>query len=38
VEYIDEKAETLQKKSETNKKMYRSLGILGGLLLAVVLW
>ncbi|MCL2048502.1 MAG: stage III sporulation protein AB [Defluviitaleaceae bacterium] len=38
VRYIDEKAATLQKQSDKNKKMYRSLGIIGGLLIAVVLW
>ena len=38
VKYIDEKAASLQKQSDKNKKMYRSLGVIGGLLIAVVLW
>ena len=38
VEYIDEKTTSLQAQSDKNKRMYRSLGIIGGLLLAVVLW
>jgi len=38
VDYIDEKATSLQAQADKNKKMYRSLGVIGGLLLAVVLW
>jgi stage III sporulation protein AB len=38
VKYIDEKAAALQKQSDKNKKMYRSLGVIGGLLITVVLW
>ncbi|MCL2203078.1 MAG: stage III sporulation protein AB [Defluviitaleaceae bacterium] len=36
--YIDEKAVALQTQADKNKKMYRSLGVVGGLLLVVVLW
>ena len=38
VEYIDEKTTSLQTQSDKNSRMYRSLGIIGGLLLVVVLW
>jgi len=38
VTYIDEKAATLQKQSDKNTRMYRSLSIIGGLLITVVLW
>jgi stage III sporulation protein AB len=38
VAYIDEKTAALQKQSDKNKKMYRGLGVIGGLLIAVVLW
>ncbi|MCL2187490.1 MAG: stage III sporulation protein AB [Defluviitaleaceae bacterium] len=38
VEYIDEKAASLQIQADKNKKMYRSLGVICGLLLAVVMW
>ncbi|MCL2840165.1 MAG: stage III sporulation protein AB [Defluviitaleaceae bacterium] len=38
VSYIDEKAAALQVQSDKNKRMYRSLGIIGGLLITVVLW
>jgi len=38
VEYIDEKTNSLQVQSDKNKRMYRSLGIIGGLFLAVLLW
>ena len=38
VEYIDEKTASLQAQSDKNKRMYRSLGVIGGLLLAVLLW
>lgn len=37
-DYIDDKITYLQENGEKNKRMYRSLGFLGGLLLAVVLW
>ena len=38
LEYIDEKTASLQTQSDKNKRMYRSLGVIGGLLLAVLLW
>jgi stage III sporulation protein AB len=38
VNYIDEKAASLQKQSDKNKRMYRSLGVIGGLLITAVLW
>ena len=38
VDYINEKTTSLQSQSEKNRRMYRSLGIIGGLLLVVVLW
>jgi stage III sporulation protein AB len=38
VEYINAKVNALQANSDKNVRMYRSLGLLGGLLLAVVLW
>ena len=38
VEYINEKTTSLQTQSEKSKRMYRSLGVIGGLLLVVVLW
>ncbi|MCL2528128.1 MAG: stage III sporulation protein AB [Defluviitaleaceae bacterium] len=38
VEYINEKTTSLQTQSEKNRRMYRSLGVIGGLLLVVVLW
>jgi len=38
VAYIDEKAAALQTASDKNKRMYRSLGVIGGLLVTVVLW
>ena len=38
VSYIDEKAATLQAQSDKNKRMYQSLGVIGGLMIAVVLW
>ena len=38
VSYIDEKAAALAAASDKNKRMYRSLGVIGGLLLTVVLW
>jgi stage III sporulation protein AB len=38
VNYIDEKSAALQACADKNKRMYRSLGVIGGLLLAVVLW
>jgi stage III sporulation protein AB len=36
--YIDEKAASLQKYSDKNNKMYRSLGVIGGLMITAVLW
>jgi stage III sporulation protein AB len=36
--YIDEKTAALQVGCDKNKRMYRSLGMLGGVLAAVVLW
>jgi len=38
VRYIDETAAVLQVQAEKSKKMYRSLGVIGGLFLAVVFW
>ena len=38
VEYIGQKTGELSIRNEKNKRMYRSLGLLGGALLAVVLW
>jgi stage III sporulation protein AB len=38
VTYIDEKAAALQKQSDKNKRMYQSLGVIGGLFITVVLW
>ena len=38
VTYIDEKSASLAAASDKNKRMYRSLGVIGGLLLTVVLW
>jgi len=38
IEYINDKTVSLQSQSDKNKRMYRSLGIIGGLLLVVVLW
>jgi len=38
VEYIDDKTASLQTQADKNKRMYRSLGLIGGLLLAIVLW
>jgi len=38
VRYIDETAAGLQVQAEKSKKMYRSLGVIGGLFLAVVFW
>jgi len=38
VNYIDDKAAALQTTSDKNKRMYRSLGAIGGLLITVVLW
>ena len=36
--YIKEKAATLQAAGDKNKRMYRSLGVIGGLLITIVLW
>jgi len=38
VEYINEKTTSLQAQSDKSRRMYRSLGIIGGLLLVVLLW
>lgn len=38
VSYIDEKTNALYAMQDKNTRMYRSLGVLGGLLLTVVLW
>ena len=38
VSYIDEKVTILGTSSEKNKRMYRSLGLCGGMMLSVVLW
>ena len=38
VNYIDEKVTALQTQGDKNKRMYRSLGIICGLLITVVLW
>ena len=38
VGYIDEKVASLQVLGDKNKRMYRSLGVIGGLLITVVLW
>lgn len=38
VAYIDEKAAALSAQSDKNKRMYRSLGVIGGLMVTVVLW
>jgi len=38
VNYIDDKAQTLQAAGDKNKRMYQSLGVIGGLLVTVVLW
>ena len=38
VHYIDEKTTALQTQSDKSKRMYRSLGVIGGLLITVVLW
>jgi len=38
INYIDEKAASLQQQGEKNKRMYRSLGVICGLLITVVLW
>lgn len=38
VDYINEKTTSLQTQSEKNKRMFRSLGVIAGLLLVVVLW
>jgi len=38
VSYIDSKSEMLTSQDEKNRKMYGSLGILGGMLIVVVLF
>jgi len=37
-DYINEKTTMLQTQSDKSKRMYRSLGVIGGLLLIVLLW
>ena len=37
-DYIDEKTTSLQTRQDKNKRMFRSLGVIGGLLLIVILW
>lgn len=37
IEYIDKTVEFIANKNETESKMYRSLGVLGGILLAVMM-
>ena len=36
--YIDHTIGSLEEKSIKNKKMYRSLGVIGGLLITIILW
>ena len=38
VGYVDEKVSTLQAQGDKNKRMYRSLGVITGLLITVILW
>ena len=38
INYIDEKVVSLQTQGDKNKRMYRSLGVICGLLIIVVLW
>jgi len=38
VDYINDKTTSLQTQSDKNRRMYRSLGVIGGLLLVVLLW
>jgi len=38
VNYIDDKVTVLQTQGDKNKRMYRSLGVICGLLITVVLW
>jgi len=38
ITYIDEKAAALQVSGDKNKRMYRSLGVICGLLITVLLW
>ena len=38
MDYIDGKAEELKESSTKNQRMYRSLGVIGGILLLVVFW
>jgi len=38
IDYINEKTTSLQTQSDKNRRMYRSLGVIGGLLLVVLLW
>jgi stage III sporulation protein AB len=36
--YLDEQIVSIQKRAEKSTRMYRSLGVIGGLLIVVVLW
>ncbi|MCL2373441.1 MAG: stage III sporulation protein AB [Defluviitaleaceae bacterium] len=38
IDYIDEKTNQLQTRSDKNKRMYHSLGAISGLIITVVLW
>jgi len=38
INYIDEKTTSLNLQGDKNKRMYRSLGVIGGLLITVALW
>ena len=38
IDYIDTQASGLQENNEKNRRMYQSLGIIGGILLLVVFW
>jgi len=38
IDYINEKTTSLQTQSDKSRRMYRSLGVIGGLLLVVLLW
>lgn len=37
-EYIDDQVSKLQESNEKNQRMYRSLGVVGGILLLVIFW
>lgn len=38
ITYIDDKVVSLQAQGDKNKRMYRSLGVISGILISVVLW